>query len=312
MTDRDRPEDSPYRGPPKQRLDKRARDRQRDAGGGREQGMRSGRPPSRDSAAASRPPTTRPEPPRAPADGPPEEQRFHGLNACLALFRHRPEALRKLWLLESRIPAMKPVLAWCVAHRLGYTIVEADDLERLSGSTHHEGVVFAAMPAPEQNLSDWLRFLPAGPQLVLWLDGVGNPHNLGAMLRSAAHFGAAAILLPREAPNALTGAAVRVAEGGAEALPVVRLGRTDNAIAQLQSAGFTLAATVVRGGESVHATKLPARLALVLGAEQVGVSPGLAQAAALRLSIPGTGAVDSLNVAAATAVLLAEWRRQQA
>jgi TrmH RNA methyltransferase len=309
MTDRDRPEDSPYRGPPKQRLDKRARERQRDGG------SRDGRPPARDARDARpavRSAPSRPEPARPASDGPPEEQRFHGLNACLALFRHRPEALRKLWLLESRIPALKPVLAWCVAHRLGYTVVEAEDLERLSGSTHHEGVVFAAMPAPEKNLSDWLRFLPAGPQLVLWLDGVGNPHNLGAILRSAAHFGAAAVLLPREAPNALTGAAVRVAEGGAEALPVVRLGRADNAIAQLQSAGFTLAATVVRGGESVHAAKLPARLALVLGAEQVGVSPGLAQSAALRLSIPGTGAVDSLNVAAATAVLLAEWRRQQA
>lgn len=236
---------------------------------------------------------------------------MYGLNACLALFAHRPQALRKVWLLESRIPALKPVLAFCVKNRLGYTVVEAEDLERLSGSAHHEGVVFGAMPAEELTLSDWLRDLPAGPQLAIWLDGVGNPHNFGAIARSAAHFGAAGILLPRESTLTLSGAAARVAEGGAEALPLVRLGRSDNAIAQLAAAGFTVASTTVRGGQSLYATQLPSRLVLLMGAEQAGVDPALAQASTLKLLIPGTGAVESLNVASATSVLLSEWRRQQ-
>jgi TrmH RNA methyltransferase len=166
------------------------------------------------------------------------------------------------------------------------------------------------LPVAEWPLSTWLRELPPGPAVVLWLDGVGNPHNLGAVLRSAAHFGAGAVLLPKDSELALSGAAARVAEGGAEHVPIVRLGRTDNAQAQLNAAGFALAATVVRGGTSLHAAKLPARVAWVLGAEQVGVAAELAQTANLRIGIPGTGAVDSLNVAAATAVLLAEWRRQ--
>ncbi|WP_275539436.1 TrmH family RNA methyltransferase, partial [Faecalibacterium prausnitzii] len=87
-------------------------------------------------------------------------------------------------------------------------------------------------------LSTWLRDLPAGPQLALWLDGVGNPHNLGAILRSAAHFGVSAVLLPKDSTLALSGAAARVAEGGAEAVPMVRMGRGDNALAQLRGAGF--------------------------------------------------------------------------
>ncbi len=334
MTDRDPPADSPYRGPPKQRLDKRARERAA-GGGGRGAGPRDDAPPRRDASttrrpAPSQPASSQPASPRpassrqaAPAQerstapahesverGPAEEQRFYGVNACLSLFQHRPAALRKLWLLESRIPVLKPVLAWCAAHRLGYTIVEAGDLERLSGSQHHEGVVFGALALPEQTLSDWLRALPPGPCLALWLDGVGNPHNLGAILRSAAHFGVAGLLLPKFATLAVSGAAARVAEGGAEAVPLVRLGRSDNAITQLQSSGFVLAATVVRGGEPLHGARLPARLVLVMGAEQTGVDPALAQASRLRLSIPGTGAVESLNVAAATAVLLSEWRRQ--
>ena len=242
---------------------------------------------------------------------PPQEQSMYGLNACLALFAHRPQALRKVWLLESRIPALKPVLAFCVKNRLGYTIVESEDLERLSGSAHHEGVVFGAMPAEELSLSHWLRGLLAGPQVVIWLDGVGNPHNFGAIARSAAHFGAAGILLPRESTLTLSGAAARVAEGGIEALPLVRLGRSDNAIAQLTAAGFTLASTTVRGGQSLYATQLPARVVLLMGAEQTGVDPALAQVSTLKLLIPGSGAVESLNVASATSVLLSEWRRQQ-
>lgn len=240
----------------------------------------------------------------------PREQRIHGLNACLALFAKRPQALRKVWLLESRLQKLKPVLAHCAKQRLGYSLVEAEDLERLSGSAHHEGVVFGAMEAEELSLSGWLRDLPRGPALAIWLDGVGNPHNLGAILRSAAHFGVAGVLLPKHSPLALSGAAARVAEGGAEQVPMVRLGRPDNAIAQLASAGFGLAASVVRGGKSLYSTALPERLVLVMGAEQVGVTDEIGKAADLRLAIPGTGKVESLNVAAATATMLGEWWRQ--
>src|SRR3546814_16997789 len=82
----------------------------------------------------------------------------------------------------------------------------------------------------------------------------------------------------------------------AEAVPFVRLGRDDNAIAQLRGAGFGLAATVVRGGEDVFAARLPQRLVYVLGAEGEGMDAALADACDLRLSIPGTGAVERLHV----------------
>lgn len=237
------------------------------------------------------------------------ELRLYGLNAVQAVFARRPQAIRKLYLAEARIPQLQPLLKWCAAHRIGYRVVADADLQKLAASAHHEGVVADVLRQAPLPLSSWLRTLPAGPQCTLWLDGVGNPHNLGAILRSAAHFGVAAVLLPKQSTLTLSGAAARVAEGGAEAVPLVRLGRTDNAIAQLHGAGFTLAATVVRGGESLFARPLPPRLVYVLGAEGEGMDPTLAAACDLRLSIPGTGAVESLNVAAATAVLLAEWAR---
>jgi TrmH RNA methyltransferase len=235
------------------------------------------------------------------------ELRVYGFNAVRAVFDKRPEAIRKLYLLESRIHDLKPLLAWCVKNRIGYRVVETADLNKLAASAHHEGVVADVLRVEPVPLASWLNNLPKGRALAIWLDGVGNPHNFGAILRSAAHFGVAAILLPENAALALSGAAARVAEGGAEAVPLVRLPASHEAMAQLRNAGFTLAATVVRGGDDLFAQTLPQRLVYVMGAENEGINANLAAQCDLRLSIVGTGAVESLNVAAATAVLLAQW-----
>lgn len=271
-------------------------------------------------------PTDRRHPPRAqderpardpaPRDERPggasrSELRLYGLNALHAVFARRPGAIRKVYLTESRIPALKPLLAWCVKQRVGYRVVEEGDLDRLAASTHHEGVVADVLKVEPMPMGDWLRALPDGkPVSALWLDGVGNPHNFGAILRSAAHFGVAGILLPRDSTLALSGAAARVAEGGAEQVPLVRMGNPENAIGQLRGAGFSLAATVVRGGDDLFAATLPKRLVYVMGAEGEGMDAQLAAACDARLSIPGSGAVESLNVAAATAVFLAQWRQR--
>ncbi|WP_330164103.1 RNA methyltransferase substrate-binding domain-containing protein, partial [Xanthomonas translucens] len=150
--------------------------------------------------------------PRA-ADANRGELRLYGLNAVRAVYARRPEAIRKLYLAEARIPALQPLLKWCAANRVGYRVVEEADLNKLAASAHHEGVVADVVRAEPLPLAAWLQTLAPGPALAVWLDGVGNPHNFGAILRSAAHFGAAAILLPDAATLALSGAAARVAEG---------------------------------------------------------------------------------------------------
>lgn len=235
------------------------------------------------------------------------ELRYYGLNAVQAVFAHRPEAIRKLYLIESRIPQLQPLLAWCVQNRIGYRVVEEADLGKLAASSHHEGIVADVLRVEPLSLSAWLESLPPGPVLALWLDGVGNPHNFGAILRSAAHFGVAGLLLPPGSTLALSGAAARVAEGGAESVPLVRLPELPEAMAQLRAAGIGLAATLVEGGKDLFATELPQRLVYVMGAEGEGMDRDLADDCDLQVSIPGSGAVESLNVASATAVLLAHW-----
>ena len=236
------------------------------------------------------------------------ELRYYGINAVQAVFAHRPDAIRKVYLSEARIPQLQPLLAWCVKQRIGYRVVEEADLGKLAASSHHEGVVADVVRVEPQGLSAWLASLPAGPVLALWLDGVGNPHNFGAILRSSAHFGVTAILQSEDSTLAVSGAAARVAEGGAEQVPLVRMADRAGSLAALRAAGFALAATVVRGGQDLFSTALPDRLIYVMGAEGEGMDEALAEACDLQLSIPGSGAVESLNVAAATAVFLAQWR----
>lgn len=256
-----------------------------------------GRPVSPGRAQASRPA-------REP------ELRLYGLNACQVAFARRPGDLRKVYLSEARIAELREVLAYCVNRRLGYRVVADEDLRRLSGSSHHEGVVFDMRPPSVPSLQQLMASTQGRASLLLYLDGVGNPHNLGAVLRSAAHFGVDAVLLPPGSGLALSGAACRVAEGGAEALPLLRLADAAEAMEQLHGAGYRFAATLPHGGNDLFSAMLPERLVLVFGAEQQGMSRALIDVCELKLGIPGTGAVESLNIASAAAVFLAEWRRQ--
>ena len=243
----------------------------------------------------------------------PDEVRVHGFNACIAVFNSRPHDVRKVYLTQARLEALKPVLAWCVQRKLGYRIVESADLEKLTQTQHHEGVCFEVRRRPLLSLSTLLANLPRAPQpvLLVWLDGVGNPHNIGAVLRSAANFGVHGVILARESAAALSGAALRVAEGGAEAVPAAQTVPGEDVFGALRNAEIEVAATVPRAGQSLFATDLPKRVVFVLGAEGGGLPQALVDRAGVHLTIPGSGAVESLNVAASAAVLFGEYFRQQ-
>lgn len=251
-------------------------------------------------------------PPRPEIQQRHEELRLFGLNACRAAFARRPQDVRKVYLSEERIPALKALLAFCVQHRLGYRVVDTADLAKLTASQHHEGICVEMRRQAPLGLAQLLAQLPAAPApaVLVLLDGVGNPHNFGAVLRSAANFGVAGVVLPQESTLTLSGAACRVAEGGAEVVPLARPQVDEDTLALLRGAGFTIAATVPRDGAPLYAQPLPARVALVFGAENEGMSADLIAAADRRLTIPGTGSVESLNIAASAAVVFAEHFRQ--
>ena len=237
------------------------------------------------------------------------ESKVYGANACRAVAVRRRDDVLKVFLTEERAQAFGDLLKFCAQHHRPYRIVPDEDLEKLTESRHHEGICIVARTLETPPLEEVLA--APGPALILGLVDVGNPHNVGAILRSAANFGVRAVLVPGD-PARLSAAASRTAQGGAEWVPMLYEPVLGPALAAARRAGFAVAATVVRGGRNVQRERLPDRLLLLIGSEDEGLPPEIAEQADAALSVPGTGHVDSLNVAAATAVLLGEFWRQHA
>ena len=236
------------------------------------------------------------------------EQKVHGLRACTALFAKRPGDIIRVYLSANRRPTFKTLLEYCVSHRLGFQFVDDENLQKLSGGIHHEGIVILAREAPRISADQWLAGIAAktisGPFLLL--DGVQNPHNLGSILRSAAHFGCGGVIGEAAQLPPLSAAALRVAEGGAESVPLVAVEDPFATLGALKKLGVRVVSTTSRAETPIAAAGLSPDVVLILGSEAEGVSPRLARLADLQVRIPGCGAVQSLNVAVACGIVLAE------
>lgn len=260
-------------------------------------------------------PSKRPAPAAArPRHQDKSEEKYHGVHACEALFARRPNDIIRVYLTKDRQPRFKPLLEHCIANRKGFQVVEPESLERLTGSVHHEGVAILARQLRRWTIADLLRAIDtralSGP--MLYLDGVQNPHNLGSILRTAAHFGVCTILGPEKSLPALSPAAVRVAEGAAESVPVCDLASPAADLGRLRKAGYEIIVTSSHRGDPLYAAALGQNVVLALGSESEGVSRAIDAIADRRLQIPGTGAVESLNVSVACGILLGEvWRRSE-
>lgn len=239
-----------------------------------------------------------------------EETRTFGVHACLAIHRSRPGDVQRAWVTEETLGTVAEMLRDLARRRRPYRVVGGEELSRVAGVKHHEGVCIQAIERPAPSLEQLLEALGGGAARLVFLDGVRNPHNLGAILRVCAHFGAVAALGVRGEIPAPTGAARRVAEGAAEHVPVVVVDDAPAAIARLAAAGIVPIATAADAPGDLFEAELPERCLFLLGAERTGLSEPVRRSAKAAIAIAGTGAVDSLNVSTACAVLLGEhWRR---
>lgn len=227
-----------------------------------------------------------------------------GLKPVDALFRRREAAVERLFYLSEMRAAAGPFCAVLAAARKPYRMVEADELEKIAGTSHHGGVVAVArarVPAIF-NIQQ-----PPKVKLLLVLDGIGNPHNLGAIARSAAFFGVDAMLLSEGPGDAMpSDAAYRTSEGALEMIDLYRSRNLPNVLEGIENQYRTVAATL--GRDAVPLADLPRDrpVALVLGNEERGVSPEVLAVCRRQVRIAGSGRVQSLNVAQAAAVLLAD------
>ena len=238
-----------------------------------------------------------------------------GLEAVRSLAKARPDAVRRFFFLNEHAREFGALCASLAKARRPYRLVENAELEKLSGTVHHQGVVAMVADEGPRRLDENLprAWADSGARVIL-LDRVGDDHNLGSIARSAAFFGFAAIVLSeRDKAARLTTAAYRVARGALEHIPVYAdesaarflarckgiihsVGADNRAKADIRAYRLSTAASSPRGG-------VPA-LVVALGNEETGLEADTRAACDELVRIDGSGLVESLNVAQAAAVFL--------
>ncbi|HTL50615.1 MAG TPA: 23S rRNA (guanosine(2251)-2'-O)-methyltransferase RlmB [Steroidobacteraceae bacterium] len=238
----------------------------------------------------------------------------YGLHAVRAVLTRRPGDVLKLTIAAARDDARVRELREIAAAR-GLRPLEstAAALDAATGGAAHQGVVAEVRPsAPldENSLLDLLTTQP-GPALVLVLDGVSDPHNLGACLRTADAAGATAVVAPRDRAAGLTPVVRKVAAGAAETVPFAQVTNLARALRDLKEAGLWIAGTAEDGEKELFDADLTGPLALVMGSEGKGLRRLTRECCDFSVRLPMRGSVASLNVSVAAGVALYEALRQR-
>lgn len=221
--------------------------------------------------------------------------------------------MERLWVAPARVPELGELLKAMATRRRPYHTAQDDELQKVSGSLHHEGVCLQMRPPPALDLEAALaRLGTATPARVVVLEDVGNPHNVGAIVRVCAHYGVSFVVCLGQTPARVSPALARTAEGGCEHVALVPAPDSAATLDRLALAGFGLVATSHRGPTALHHAAVPPRVAWLLGSENRGLSPAVMARADATVRIEGTGWVRSMNVACAAVSVLGESWRQHA
>lgn len=232
--------------------------------------------------------------------------RIAGFSAVAALFATAPDRVERLFFDERSRARAKDFCAVLSKARKPYREVPKEELDKVAGTAMHGGIVAVAQPRPvlafdAQAARSWAQ----DGRLLLILDGIGNPHNLGAIVRTAAFFGLPRIVLSDHAQQAApSDASYRVAEGGFEHVALYRAGGISAQLGKLRGA-YRIVGAAPSGRAAIptrQATDLP--FALVLGNEEAGLAKATLAACDEVAAIPGHGQIESLNVSAAAAILI--------
>jgi 23S rRNA (guanosine2251-2'-O)-methyltransferase len=238
----------------------------------------------------------------------------YGLHAVRAVIDRAPERVLELWMAEPRQDARaRDLRERAQGAGLKVQLVGNESLAKLAGEVAHQGVVAAVRPLKpwdEETLIASLNDVP-GP-LLLVLDGVTDPHNLGACLRTADAAGVRAVILPKDRSASVDAVARKVAAGAAEFVPVVPVTNLARALGRLKQSGIWVVGADGEAEQPLYAADLNRPLALVLGAEGEGMRRLTRDSCDFLVRIPMAGQVESLNVSVAAGIALFEAGRQRA
>jgi len=239
----------------------------------------------------------------------------YGLHAVASLLSSRPAAVTTLWVSTGAADRrLAELVAQAEAANVRVRRIPRRELDQRYPGARHQGVIAelqaGAGEAGDQSLAALLEALHE-PAFLLVLDGVQDPHNLGACLRTADAAGVHAVILPRDRAVGITPVVRKVACGAAETMPVFSVTNLARTLRQLRDAGIWIYGASDAAEDSLYDADLRGPLALVLGSEGKGMRRLTREHCDHLLAIPMAGTVESLNVSVAAGVLLYEARRQR-
>ncbi len=233
-----------------------------------------------------------------------------GANAVRAALTERSGDVQKLYLKVGTENGEIGLLAR--SRGLRWQTLSAEQLTRLAQGEKHQGVIAELADFHYLSLDRLLDGIPGGePALLVILDGIEDPHNLGAILRSANALGAHGVVLPRDRAASVTPAVARVAAGALESARIAQVVNLSRAIEQIKERGVWIAAADQTAAQSLWKADLAGPLAIVVGSEGKGVRPLVRRHCDLAVRIPMRGRLGSLNASVAAGILLYEAARQR-
>jgi 23S rRNA (guanosine2251-2'-O)-methyltransferase len=238
---------------------------------------------------------------------------IYGVHAVRIMLERHAERVLNVRLAEQRNdPRGRAIEELARRHRRPLQRVDMHSLRQQLGGVAHQGVAAEITPLPSWSEDELLAALhTARAPLLLALDGVQDPHNLGACLRTADACGALAVIVPRDRAAQLTPTVRKVAAGAAETTPVVAVTNLVRTLKLFKQAGLWIVGADAAAERAARAVDLRGPLVLVLGAEGTGLRQLTRQNCDFLVSLPQRGAVESLNVSVAAAMLLYEALRQR-
>lgn len=242
------------------------------------------------------------------------EHLIYGLHPVLALLNNPLRQTYKLYISNTRDDTrLEEILTRAKAANIPIEPLTTNLLKQRFGDVPHQGIIAEAEPPPKYTEADIPKLLEkiTGPALILILDGITDPHNLGACLRSADAAGVHFVVTPKDNSANITPVVSKVASGAAESVPLIRVTNLARSIKTLQDAGIWVYGAAGEAKQTLYDLDGKGRIALVMGAEGKGMRRLTRDVCDGLFSLPMQGQVSSLNVSVATGVSLYEVTRQR-
>ncbi len=246
--------------------------------------------------------------------GSPQNDLIFGLHAIQAALDVPVSRIKEIWLADERHDKrIDNIIAGAKKHNIAIQKVSRDDLDDMLPNVQHQGGIAKSRPLKALDETDLFKLLDNldEPPFLLILDGVQDPHNLGACMRTAEAAGAHAIIAPKDRASSLTHTALKVSSGAAERLPFIQITNLARVLRELKQYGVWLVGTSGDSKMTLFEADLKGPLAIVLGAEGKGIRRLTREHCDQTVYIPMKGGAESLNVSVAAGVCLFEASRQR-